>query len=156
MLSRGTLLLWWETSGYFHIIGHVRDTPGIFMVIKACLTNHQIDWWLLYFWRFLPLPSALFWNLAIFQTEGIGKRYCHSYDGTCPGLFQLSPSHNLTSPWKVVSMRNYLDHVGMWACLWGIILILNWEYPGHYGQRHSLGWPLSYVRVKKAGEEASM
>lgn len=30
---------------------------------------------------------------------------------------------NLESPVKSVLVRNYLDHVGLWACLWGTVLI---------------------------------
>lgn len=40
------------------------------------------------------------------------------------GWFEMSVCHNLGSSGKRVSMREYIQQVGLWECVWGIVLIV--------------------------------
>lgn len=58
---------------------------------------------------------------------------------------------NLELPWKRVSMKDCLQWAGLWACLWGVILIklIDVEEQGHCGGQYSLGRESWMMWVKK-------
>lgn len=55
-------------------------------------------------------------------------------------VVSLSIWYDLEWPGKRVSLRDCLDQVDLWACLWGLVLTLNdVEKLSLLGWRHSLG-----------------
>lgn len=71
----------------------------------------------------------------------------------------LSPWHNLASPGKRVSTRDYLNQVGLWAYLWilvSVILIDVGRTHTHCGWHHSLERGSWTLQLETANEALAM
>lgn len=58
------------------------------------------------------------WTSPHMVNMALHRKHMPSHDA----WFELSASHNLEPPGMRVSMKDCLEHVGLWAGLWGIAL----------------------------------
>lgn len=90
------------------------------------------------------------------KTQLTAKRVWKGCFGNYDDLF-LSTWHSLESSGKRVEMRNCLVQVGLWTCLWRMIMTEDWykKSSRYRGRHHSLGWALGCIALRKTSKQTA-